>query len=171
MVVPNARSVSIRSPIFCTMMGANPSLGSSSSNRPGLPINARPMVSNCCSPPDSWPPIRPLSCASSGSISYTRSMFHSLAPSTPFLVAISRLSCTLRSGKICRSSGTKPTPARATTCGGRPRISRPASRMLPERGDTMPAMAFMVVLLPAPLRPSSASVWPLPTASAIPNNT
>ncbi|MNO04967.1 hypothetical protein D3C81_2261750 [compost metagenome] len=41
--------------ISCTTIGARPIEGSSSSNRRGLAIKARPMASICCSPPDRLP--------------------------------------------------------------------------------------------------------------------
>src|SRR5882724_826951 len=49
-MVPSARSSS------STMIGASPSVGSSSSNTCGLSVSARPIASICCSPPESWLP-------------------------------------------------------------------------------------------------------------------
>jgi hypothetical protein len=47
----------------------------------------------------------------------------------------------------------------------RPAISSPASFTLPLRGGTQPTIDLSVVVLPAPLRPSSATVSPAPTES------
>ena len=43
------------------------------------------------------------------------------------------------------------------TCGSRREVSRPTMRMLPERGALRPAMVLQSVLLPMPLRPTTAS--------------
>lgn len=42
--------------ISLAMSGASPSVASSSINRSGLVISARPMVTICCSPPDNCMP-------------------------------------------------------------------------------------------------------------------
>ena len=49
-MVPSALSNS------STMIGASPSVGSSSSSTFGLSVSARPIASICCSPPESWLP-------------------------------------------------------------------------------------------------------------------
>ena len=60
-------------------------------------------------------------------------------------------------------------PARAMRWGAAPAISAPRRRTEPRRGGAMPAIALKVVDLPAPLRPSRATVCPSPTASPSPN--
>src|ERR1700730_12960217 len=57
-VAPVPRSCRSNSPMRCTMIGARPSLGSSSSKSAGLPISVRAITSICCSPPESRPAIR-----------------------------------------------------------------------------------------------------------------
>jgi hypothetical protein len=39
------------------MIGARPSIGSSSSRMRGLVISARAIATICCSPPDNWLPM------------------------------------------------------------------------------------------------------------------
>jgi hypothetical protein len=48
----------------------------------------------------------------------------------------------------------------AHACGGSADTSRPAKRMLPLLGGTMPLSMLIMVLLPAPLGPISAWMWP-----------
>ena len=56
MVTPRSRLIrTMISKISFTSLGASPSEGSSRSIIFGLAINARAMVSICCSPPESWP--------------------------------------------------------------------------------------------------------------------
>ena len=59
-------------------------------------------------------------------------------------------------------------PRRAITLEGRAISSSPARRTEPVRRRTMPMMAFSVVLLPAPLRPSSVTTSPGRTSKATP---
>jgi hypothetical protein len=72
-------------------------------------------------------------------------------------------------GEDCRSSGTNPMPARAIACGFLPCIGSPSTQTRPLAGGAIPAIAFSVVDLPAPLRPSRAMVWPAVTAMLTPN--
>ena len=51
-------------------------------------------------------------------------------------------------------------PLREIASGARRSIGSPNSRTLPVRGGRKPMMVFMQVVLPAPLRPSSASTRP-----------
>ena len=60
----------------CTISGASPSSGSSSSSSLGLVISARPIASICCSPPESWLPMFARRSSSRGNVAYTRSRFH-----------------------------------------------------------------------------------------------
>jgi len=66
-------------------------------------------------------------------------------------------SSTLRLPKIRRSSCTSCMPASAILWLFHPAISAPSSRTEPERGLTTPISVLSVVLLPAPLRPRSAT--------------
>ncbi len=70
---------------------------------------------------------------------------------------MTRFSSTLRLPKIRRSSWTSCMPARAMVWLLRPARSTPSSRTAPVRGVTTPIRLLSVVLLPAPLRPSSAT--------------
>ena len=63
-----------------------------------------------------------------------------------------------------RSSGQKAMPARAISFDGRPISSRPSKRTEPVRWPTMPMIDFSVVVLPAPLRPSSVTTSPARTS-------
>jgi len=47
-------------------------------------------------------------------------------------------------------------------------IATPAKRIFPLRGRTRPEMVRSIVLLPAPLAPSSATTSPAPTARLTP---
>src|SRR6266536_357988 len=75
----------------------------------------------------------------------------------------SRFSTTVRSEKIRRSSGVKPSPRRAIRYASSRDMSRPLKRTPPSRRASSPIMAFMVVDLPAPLRPMSATTSPRST--------
>ena len=55
--------------------------------------------------------------------------------------------------------------AREMRCGSRPAMSHPLYRMVPLRGGLRPVIEQSVVVLPAPLRPSSATTSPSATFS------
>ena len=59
-----------------------------------------------------------------------------------------------------RSSGQNAMPARAISFDAAPISSRPSKRTEPLRRPTMPMIDFSVVVLPAPLRPSSVTTSP-----------
>src|SRR6202035_2891297 len=82
-----------------------------------------------------------------------------------------RFSSTVIFLKILRPSGTSAMPARAARCAGQPDRSCPSSRIRPADGLTSPMIALMVVLLPAPLAPSSAMIWPFSTVRFTPCST
>ena len=67
-----------------------------------------------------------------------------------------------------RSSGQMAMPARAIWFGIRPIISAPRNFTLPSRRGTRPMMDFIVVVLPAPLRPSSVTTSPSRTSKSTP---
>src|SRR5450432_2532924 len=67
-----------------------------------------------------------------------------------------------------RSSGTQPRPRRAIRYGASVEMSWPRNATLPRRRGTRPMIDFIVVDLPAPLRPTSATHSPAPTASDTP---
>ena len=67
-----------------------------------------------------------------------------------------------------RPCGTSPTPRRAIACEGSFSIGSPAKRMWPERGGVKPITERISVVLPTPLRPSSAVTRPLSARSETP---
>ena len=67
-----------------------------------------------------------------------------------------------------RSSGQNAMPARAISLEDRPISSRPSKRTEPVRWPTMPMIDFSVVVLPAPLRPSSVTTSPWCTSNDTP---
>ena len=76
--------------------------------------------------------------------------------STPRWAAITMFSCTVSDGNISRSCGTNPRPSAGRSCGGRAVISFPASTIFPDRTRVWPMSVESSVVLPTPLRPSSA---------------
>ena len=66
-----------------------------------------------------------------------------------------------------RSSGQKAMPSRAILSEAR-MISLPLKRTEPVRLPTMPMIDFSVVVLPAPLRPSSVTTSPELTSKSMP---
>src|SRR5688500_10314250 len=79
-----------------------------------------------------------------------------------------RFSCTLRLAKMPRSSGQKATPRRATLSAGKRMVSTPENLIEPSRRPTMPITDLSVVVLPAPLRPSSVTTSPSRTSKSMP---
>ncbi len=75
----------------------------------------------------------------------------------PVRAAILRFSVTDSDEKISLPWGMSPMPKRAILYGGRPTSSCPLNEMLPLRGGVSPMMERMVVVLPIPLRPKSAT--------------
>src|SRR5437588_64119 len=63
------------------------------------------------------------------------------------------------------------TPACATRCAATPVTSTPPIRMTPRRGRRKPAIADNVVVLPAPLRPTSETAWPASIVRSTPCST
>src|SRR3954469_17214584 len=70
-----------------------------------------------------------------------------------------------------RSSGQNAMPSRAIRFDGSWMIWLPSNRTLPARRGTMPMIAFSVVVLPAPLRPSSVTSSPRRTSIFMPCRT
>ena len=64
-----------------------------------------------------------------------------------------------------RPSATCSTPAATMRSGRAPPMSRPSSTILPAAGRSKPEIARSVVLLPAPLLPTSATIDPRATSS------
>src|SRR5262249_1540254 len=83
----------------------------------------------------------------------------------------SRFSSTESDAKMPRSSGHSAMPARAISFEAQPMSSRPANRTDPARWPTMPMIDLSVVVLPAPLRPSSVTTSPANTSKLAPCST
>src|SRR6478736_2289398 len=80
-------------------------------------------------------------------------------------------SSTVSERKILRSCGTQPIPDRARWSGRIGVISRPASATVPPKRLVIPTIELISVVLPVPLRPSSASTWPSASVSDMPDST
>ncbi len=107
MVVPLRRISAITSYIVSTRMGARPSDGSSMSMIRGALINPRPMVSICCSPPESVPASWFMRSFRRGKSVYTFSRSEAMAArSLRRYAPIIRLSRTVRLANTKRPSGT-----------------------------------------------------------------
>ena len=81
---------------------------------------------------------------------------------------MARFSATESEGKIARVSCTNAMRARAISKVASRLMSRPSKVTRPRRGATMRMIERKVVVLPAPLRPSSATTFPAGTASDTP---
>ena len=116
-----------------TISGAKPSEGSSSSSSSGLPIKVRPIVSICCSPPRQIAALRPARPAAPGTARTPPRRSSCLACADAAGCADVEVLRTVRSGKMRRSSGTKPMPGWRPGSGGRPVMSRRCHRTVPRR--------------------------------------
>src|SRR3972149_7001406 len=79
-----------------------------------------------------------------------------------------RFSRTVSRLKIRRPSGTWAMPLRTIRCAGAPTSDSPSSTIAPRRGRRRPEIVLSVVVLPAPLLPSNATISPRSTPSATP---
>ena len=145
------------SPIWSTTAGASPSDGSSSNDEPGLVSSARAMASICCSPPDSCARRCCRRSARRGKqLEHARRGPRPVAPAARPSASVEVLAHRQRRQHPAalrheRDAGAGDRRRRA----GRP--ARAVERTLPARGRTSPMSACMSVVLPTPLRPSSAS--------------
>ena len=80
-------------------------------------------------------------------------------------------SSTVSERKMLRSCGTQPIPARARWSGRIAVMSGPPSATVPPKRRVMPTIELISVVLPVPLRPSSASTWPSASVSDMPGST
>jgi hypothetical protein len=145
------------------MIGARPSQGSSSSSSVGFNTRARPTPAFAAHRRTTAYPgsggvqpagkelVDPLGCPFARPVRAGRA------------TAV-RFSCTVSDLKMLRSCGTQPMPAAARSCEGKRCNASTAdptpSMMLPPCCRVAPASVLISVVLPVPLRPSSASVWP-----------
>ena len=155
-----------------TMSGARPCESSSTSSSSGAQASAEPIASIWRSPPERYPASRSRRRASTGKYSQTASA--SLRASAPGRgTTASMFSTTVRFSKTLLRSGTSVIPREVIRCGGRfsmrwPRYSIDPSVTRASSTPRNPEIARSVVVLPAPLVPSSATIEPSGTSSEIP---
>ena len=80
-------------------------------------------------------------------------------------------SSTVSERKMLRSWGTQPMPARARWSGRIGVMSRPPTLTVPPKRRVTPTIELINVVLPEPLRPSSASTSLSASRSDMPGNT
>ena len=73
---------------------------------------------------------------------------------------MARFSRTVRNGNTSRPSGTWLTPRRTILSGSIRWIDLPSNSTEPFRGSSTPEMVFRMVVLPAPLAPSTVTIFP-----------
>src|SRR5689334_6237534 len=144
-------------PICWMMTGAKPSVGSSSIRKRAPVRRMRAIASICCSPPESFVPWL---LSRSFRFGNSSKIWSSESPPPETIGGSSRFSRTSRLAKMPRSSGQKATPRRAMRSDEVRVISRPLNCTEPVRLPMMPITDFSVVVLPAPLRPSSVTTSP-----------
>ena len=171
--MPLSRKVFTISKSRSTMAGARPCDISSTISSRGRQMSARARASICCSPPDNEPAACPRRRSSDGKVTYASSTRRvTSAPSSLASAAASRSdSSTRRLGKMPRPSGTCSSPRRVIRSAGWPAMSAPSKRTVPSMTGIIPEMARKVVVLPAPLSPSRATISPSPTLRSIPKMT
>ena len=81
---------------------------------------------------------------------------------------MSRFSVMLMRANTPRPSGTITRPSLTMSQGPRPLMLRPRYSMSPSLAPSMPVMAFIVVVLPAPLEPMSETSSPSCTCMSMP---
>src|SRR5690349_8508034 len=82
-----------------------------------------------------------------------------------------RLSSVDSGPNTLRPSGAWARPRRAIRAAPRPSTREPPRRTSPRVGDSVPEIARIVVVLPAPLAPISATIVPGLTSSEVPTST
>ncbi len=158
-----------------------PLVGSSSKMTSGRSANAEATSRSFLSPWGSWRAgtwrlsASPKSSATSSAPSCTsRSPASERKSDVPRpsreMTGASRVSSTVRSGKICTSwkLRARPSPVRAT--GPMPATSRSLKRTVPAVGRSTPVSRLMRVDLPAPLGPMIETNSPAPTARLTPSS-
>src|SRR5579859_3387138 len=165
MVKPSLFRRLMVSPICWMITGASPSVGSSSIRKRAPVRRMRPIASICCSPPDNLVPWLPNLSFRLGNSSKIWSI---VRPPLRTVGGNSRFSRTSRLAKIPRSSGQNAMPERAILSEAARMISLPSKRIDPVRLPIMPMTDFSVVVLPAPLRPSSVTTSPGFTSKLMP---
>ena len=77
---------------------------------------------------------------------------------------------TVMCGNTSRFSGTSAMPLATMSCGARPAISSPPSRIDPRRALRIPLVVSISVVLPAPFGPRRQVIEPCATASVTPRS-
>src|SRR3954462_8940211 len=152
-------------PICWIITGASPSVGSSSIRNRAPVRRMRAIASICCSPPDN---LVPWLFSRSLRLGNRSKIWSSDRPPLRTIGGSNRFSLTSRLAKIPRSSGQKATPMRAIRSEEDRMISCPLKRIEPVRLPIIPITDFSVVVLPAPLRPSSVTTSPAFTLKLMP---
>src|SRR3954470_16652999 len=165
MVNPSDFSRAMVWPICWMMTGARPSVGSSSIKNRAPVRRMRAIASICCSPPDN---LVPWLFSRSFKLGNSSKIWSSDRPPLRTIGGKSRFSRTSRLAKMPRSSGQKATPSRAMRSEDACEMSWPLNCIEPERLPMMPITDFSVVVLPAPLRPSSVTTSPAFTVKLTP---
>src|SRR5581483_737111 len=168
MVKPSAFSRATVCPICWMMTGASPSVGSSSIRKRAPVRRMRAIANICCSPPDS---LVPWLFSRSFRFGNNSKICLSGRPPGRTCGGSIRFSSTLRLEKMPRSSGQNATPSRAMASELAREISLPSNAIAPERLAMMPMIDLSVVVLPAPLRPSSVTTSPSRTSRSTPCST
>src|SRR5882757_1867819 len=165
MVNPSDFSRAMVWPICWMMTGARPSVGSSSIKNRAPVRRILAIASICCSPPESlvpWLFRRSLRFGNRSKI------WSSERPPERTIGGSKRFSRTSRLAKMPRSSGQKAMPIRAILSEEARVMSVSLKRIAPVRLPMMPITDFSVVVLPAPLRPSSVTTSPAFTLKLMP---
>src|SRR3954470_21368704 len=165
MVNPSDFSRAMVWPICWMMTGARPSVGSSSIKKRAPVRRMRAIASICCSPPDSFVPWL---LSRSFRLGNSSKIWSSDSPPSRTIGGSSRFSRTSSVAKMPRSSGQNATPIRAIRSEAAREISWPSKRIEPDRLPMIPITDFRVVVLPAPLRPSSVTTSPAFTLKLMP---
>ncbi|OPZ63817.1 MAG: hypothetical protein BWY85_01502 [Firmicutes bacterium ADurb.Bin506] len=138
----------------------------------GSLIRPLPTASICCSPPERVSAFCDRLEYRMGKVSYTRLRVSAILPLSDTTCApSSRLSSTLIFENTRRPSGTWAMPSAVTSCARMPVMDLPMNSMEPAIGVISPDTARRMVLLPAPLEPTIATISPCPTWKSTPNTT
>src|SRR5262249_40097895 len=155
-----------------TAMGSMPANGSSSSMNLGEITSARVISTRRRSPPEGVEAGDFASGVSPSSASSSRSRVRRPEPSRSSVSRMAMMFCsTVSPRKIEASCGRYPIPLRARMYIGSSVTSLPSSSTRPESGAVSPTTIENVVVLPAPLAPSSPTTSPESISTLTPRTT
>mmetsp|Transcript_27002 Transcript_27002/g.89627 ORF Transcript_27002/g.89627 Transcript_27002/m.89627 type:complete len:238 (-) Transcript_27002:1832-2545(-) len=145
--------------VLLLLNGSIPEVGSSKKQTGGRPKSAKHKDNFRFCPPDK-PPARVLAFSMSPTCAIMSCALASTSwPGTPRRRAkMTKCSRTVSSSQSTSCCGQ--TPMRRRISASSVRRERPATVASPDVGATMPVSMLTVVVLPAPLCPSSAKIWP-----------